>query len=231
MRENLISRFIILLLLSLIFLPGYSVAQRPFKGRITYTISYPGSNIDLAELQELPVRVNVLTKNNQVRTEMSGQNASLFQVKVSNGESRQIATMLEILREKYVLKRNFQEIQNTLKSMPQVELVQTNESKVILNYNCRKVIARITDASGTEYESIIYYAPDIPGQAFNFDSPYFEIPGLMLEYEIRVGPLNIKYEVQSIKKRMFVSNRNFSIPKDFQETNYDELRARLQGNL
>jgi hypothetical protein len=93
------------------------------------------------------------------------------------------------------------------------------------------VIARITDATGMEFESTIYYTPDIPGEAFNFDMPYYNIPGLMLEYDLRVGALNIKYEVQSVKKRIFVGNRHFKIPKEYQETTYDELRARLQGNF
>jgi GLPGLI family protein len=115
--------------------------------------------------------------------------------------------------------------------MPHVELEHTDETKSILGYNSRKVIARITDASGIDYESTIWYTPDIPGHAFNFDLPYFEIPGLMLEYEMRVGALNIKYEAQSVNKRIFVGNRHFKIPGDYLETSTEELRARLQGNF
>ncbi len=206
-------------------------AQRPLRGRIIYNISYPGSNVDLAELQELPDKADILTKNNLVRTELSGEKAGLFQIKVSDGNNRTISTMLEIMREKYVINQTTDDILNGLKSMPQPELEFTDETKEILGYNCQKVIARITDDFGNEYESEIFFTPDIPGEAFNFDTPYHEIPGLMLQYEIRVGQLNIKYEAQSVRKRLFVGGRNFYVTRDYQVTTYPELRARLQGDF
>lgn len=207
------------------------LAQRPLKGRIIYKISYPGSNVDLAELQELPDRAVVYTKKNQVRTELSGQTAGLYQVKIADAETKDISTLMEIQKEKYVIKRSFPEIQNALRNMPQPELEFTNDTKVIMGYTCKKAIARVTDMFGVEHESIIYYTTEIPGTAFNFDNPYTEIPGLMLEYEVRVGQLNIRYEAQSLKKRLFVANRRFDVPRDYQSITYDELRTRLQGNL
>jgi GLPGLI family protein len=217
--------------LFLILSSFYGYAQKPLKGRIIYNISYPGSTVDLAELQELPDKAVVLTKKNLVRTELSGQRAGLFQIKISDGNTREVSSMLEIMREKYVIKKDFQEIQNALRNMPQPELEFTNESKEILGYTCRKVIARVTDLFGVEHESVIYYTPEITGTPFNFDSPYHEIPGLMLEYEIRVGQLNIRYEAESIRKRLFVGGRNFYVTRDYQVTTYDELRQRLQGNF
>lgn len=207
------------------------VAQRPLRGRIIYNISYAGSNVDLAELQQLPEKADILTKNNLVRTELSGERAGLFQVKISDGNNKETSTMLEVIREKYVIKRDAQEIQNALRNMPKPELEFTDETREILGYTCRKVIARVTDDFGNEYESEIFYTPEIPGEAFNFDTPYHEIPGLMLLYEMRVGQLNIRYEAQSVRKRLFVGGRNFYVTRDYQPVTYEELRARLQGNF
>jgi len=222
---------IFFLFLFLLLASAKGFAQKPLKGRIIYNISYPGSTVDLAELQELPDRAVVLTKKNQVRTELSGQRAGLFQIKISDGNTREVSTMLEIMREKYVIKKDYQEIQNALRNMPQPELEFTNESKEILGYSCRKVIARVTDLFGVEHESVIYYTPEISGAPFNFDSPYHEIPGLMLEYELRVGQLNIRYEAESVRSRLFVRGRNFYVTRDYQVTTFDELRQRLQGNF
>jgi GLPGLI family protein len=215
----------------LFFVVSFASAQKPFKGRIVYNITYAGSNIDLAELQELPGLAVILAKNNQVRTEMTGENASLSQVKISDGNTGEVSTMLDILREKYVITRTSQQIQTALRNMPQPELEFTNQTKQILGYTCRRVIARVTDEMGVEHVSDIYYTEEIPGDAFNFDSPYNKIPGLMLEYEMRVGPLNIRYEAQSVRKRLFVGGRNFYITRDYERTTYDELRQKLQGHF
>jgi GLPGLI family protein len=231
MKTHLRFIFVFLALVLSSGIVGQAFAQRPLKGRVVYNISYPGSNVDLAELQQLPVRAVILTKNNLVRTELTGENAGLFQIKISDGNTNEVSTMLEIMREKYVIKKQYQEIQNALRNMAQPELEFTDETKEILGYTCRKVIARTTDMFGIEHESEIFYTNDIPGDAFNFDSPYNEIPGLMLEYEIRVGQLNIRYEAQSVNKRLFVGGRNFYVTRDYQEITYDELTQKLQGNL
>lgn len=223
--------FPLLATLTLMLIAEVLCAQRPFRGRIVYNITYPGSMIDLAELQELPDRAVITTKNNMARTELTGEKAGLSQIKISNGQTRETATMLEILREKYVIERNPPEIQNMLRNMPQPEFEYTNEVVEILGYECRKVIARITDDFGVEHESEIFYTPDIPGNVFNFDTPYHSIPGLMLKYEMRVGPLNIRYEAQSVRRRLFVGSRNFYVTRDYTPITYEELRDRLQGNF
>lgn len=206
-------------------------AQRTLKGRIVYNITYPGSMIDLAELQELPKEAVILTKNGQARTELKGENAGLFQIKISDANTGEVATMLEILREKYVISRTAQEIQTALRNMPQPELEFTNQTKEILGYTCRRVIARVVDDMGNTHESDIWYTDEIDGKVFNFDTPYQEIPGLMLEYDLRVGPLNIRYEAQSVRKRLFVGGRNFFVTRDYERITQEELRQRLQGNF
>jgi GLPGLI family protein len=227
------ARFFISLVLLSGFLISSSplVAQKIFKGRIVYNITYAGSNIDLAELGELPSQSVIVTKKNLVRNEMSGPNASMSQIKISDGNNKKISVMLDILREKYVIHKTAQEIATMLKNMPQPELEFTSETREILGYNCKRVIARITDERGVEHVSDVYYTDQIDGHAFNFDSYFHEIPGLILEYELRVGQLNIKYTAESIKGRLFVGSRNFNIPRDYQSTTYEALRLRLQGNF
>lgn len=204
-------------------------AQKPFKGRIVYEITYPGSTVDLAELQELPGKMDILTKNGMVRAELSGENAGLFQVKIVLPEEQVVKTMLEIMNEKYVITKTFEEIEDGLKNMAQPEFEYTNETKEILGYECKKVIARITDDFGIEHESEIFYTPEISGEPFNFDTPYNEIPGLMLEYTMRVGQLNIYYVATSVNKKLFVRGRNFYVTRDYQPIELDELRKELGG--
>lgn len=228
-NKNILFTFIVTLVMVMIV--EALVAQRPLRGRIVYKITYPGSMIDLAELQELPDRAVITTKNNMARTELTRENAGLSQIKVSNGQTRETATMIEILREKYVIERNATEIQNALRNMPQPEFEYTDEVVEILGFQCRKVIARITDDFGIEHESEIFYTTEIPGTVFNFDTPYHSIPGLMLKYEMRVGPLNIRYEAQSVRRRLFVGSRNFYVTRDYTPITFDELRNLLQGDF
>lgn len=223
--------YAILFLLMIMLVPESLHAQRAFKGRIVYNITYPGSNIDLAELQELPERALITIKNELVRTEYSSESAGLSQVKISDGNTGEVVTLLEIMREKYVITRTAREIRNSLQNMPQPDIELTDKTREILGYECNHAIARVVDENGDIHESDIWYTNEIPGNALNFDSPYNEIPGLMLEYEIRAGALNIRYEAESVKSRLFVGGHNFTVPRDYQTVTYEELREMLQGNF
>lgn len=205
-------------------------AQRPFRGRIVYNITYAGSMIDLAELQELPNQAVISVNENMVRTEMTGTNASLNQVQIANAAIGEISTIVELLRGTYVITRSATQIQTALRNMPQPELEFTSETKEILGFTARRVIARVVDDMGVEHVSNIFYTDQISGAPFNFSGPYNQIPGLMLEYEMRVGPLNIRFEAQSVSRRWFVGRRNFRIPKDYERITFEELRLRLQGS-
>ena len=207
------------------------MAQKPFKGRIVYSISYPGSTVDLAELQELPDKKVILTKKNMIRAELTGENAGLSQVKIVEPERNEVRTMLEIMGDKYVIVKSFEEIDKTISEMPQPEIEYTSETKEILGYNCKKAIARVTNEFGIEYESEIFYTEEIHSDYFHFDTPYREIPGIMLEYSIRIGPLNIYYQAQSVNKKLIVRNRNFHVTRDYQRVTESELREKLEGGF
>jgi len=202
--------------------------QELFTGRITYEMSYPGSRIDLATLEQLPQEVNIVAKNKMVRTEMEA--GELTQIKIADSKNLTVSTILEILREKYVIHKSPEDIKQELREISEPKINFTNETKEILGYNCKKAEAIVYDDFGEEHVIEIYYTEEISGKPFNFNLPYKEIPGLMLVYEIRSGNLNMRYEATSIRSRwgIFISNRNFRIPSDAKEITFKELREKLQ---
>ncbi len=202
--------------------------QNLFTGRITYEMSYPGSRIDLATLEQLPRETHVIAKNKMVRTEMEA--GELTQIKIADSEKHTVSTILEILREKYVIHKSRDNIQQALRELPEPEISFKNETKEILGFECKRAEALIYDEFGEEHVMEIYYTEEISGKPFNFDLPYNEIPGLMLIYEVRSGNLNMRYEATSVRSRwgMFISNRNFRIPDDAKEITFEELREKLQ---
>ncbi len=202
--------------------------QSQFTGRITYEISYPGSRLDLATLEQLPDKAHITAKDNMVRTEMEA--GELTQIKIADSEKHTVSTILEILREKYVIHKSYDNIQKALRELPESEIRFKNQTIEILGYECKKAEAVIYDEFGEEHVMEIYYTDEISGKPFNFDLPYNEIPGLMLVYEIRSGNLNMRYEATSVRSRwgIFISNRNFRIPRDAKQITFEELREKLQ---
>ncbi len=203
-------------------------SQNLFSGRIEYKMTYPGSQIDLATLEQLPERAKIVAKREMVRTEMEA--GELTQIKIADSENKTVTTILEILHEKYVIHKSPEDIKEEIRELPEHEIIFTDETKEILGYKCKKAEAIVYDQFGEKSKIDIYYTEEIPGEPFNFDLPYNEIPGLMLEYEIRTGDLNMRYEAKSINSRwgLFIGNRNFRIPSDAKEITFEELQEKLQ---
>jgi hypothetical protein len=52
---------------------------------------------------------------------------------------------------------------------------------------------------------------------------------LMLQYELRTGDLNMRFEAERIRKRKKgTRKKSFKIPKDYEQITYDELRKKLE---
>ena len=204
-------------------------AQQSFSGRIVYNISYSGSRIDLAEQEQLPQRLEVIARNHRVRSEM--QAGVLKQIKIANAETRSTITLLEIEDGQYAIEKSPSEIDAQIREMPEVRLVYTDEYETILGYSCRKVLATTFDAYGEQYTSEIYFTEELDGYPLQFDTPYREIPGLMLRYEIRAGTLVMQYEAVSIERQRLVGGRHFRVPSGYEVTTFEELREKLSGEL
>jgi hypothetical protein len=205
------------------------MAQQSFSGRITFEISYAGSRIDFAEQEQLPQRVEVVARNNRVRTEMKA--GVLKQVKIANADTRSTITLLEIEDGKYAIEKSPDEIEAQIEEMSDVSLVFTDEFETILGYTCRKVLATTYDAYGEQYTSEIYFTEELDGFPLQFDTPYRDIPGLMLRYEIRAGTLVMQYEAVSIERQRWIGGRHFRVPSGYEVTTFEALREKLSGEF
>ncbi len=219
--------FLVLFLISCLLKPVFS--QEAFTGQLVYSISYEGSAVELTEQQQLPTKAVIMARGHLVRTEMIAP--QLRQVKIADAEEKTTTTLLEIHDDKYAIERSFGEIEKQLAEMPEVEYVFTDEREMIMGYDCRKVLAITYDPQGNKQTSEIYYTDQFEGYPLQFDTPYRDIPGLMLRYEIRAGTLVMHYQATSIEEKWMVGGSHFKIPADYQLVTYQELRRKLSDEL
>jgi len=75
----------------------------------------------------------------------------------------------------------------------------TGEKKTIFGYECRKVIASLSD--GSSYD--VYYTPALVPSAVGYEYEFKDLPGLVLEYEAA-------FEKGNTKVRFTTSNIDFT---------------------
>jgi GLPGLI family protein len=88
-------------------------------------------------------------------------------------------------------------------------IVLTTEAKIILGYDCRKAILRLKD--GTSFN--LYYAIAITPSVKEFEYQFKDIPGFVLEYQIKeLGSEKlVNYQAEKISLNPVMASK-FDIP-------------------
>lgn len=89
-----------------------------------------------------------------------------------------------------------------------MKLVKSDETKVILGYECKKMILQLTDGTALT----VFYATNIAPSVKEFEYQFKDVPGFVLEYEAtEAGERKIKYTAAQINFNPVAVSR-FDIP-------------------
>lgn len=91
-----------------------------------------------------------------------------------------------------------------------IQFNNTNERKTILGYDCKKVVAKLSD--GSSYN--VFYAASITPSNKEYEYQFKDLPGFVLEYESKSvdGKTKIKYTATKITLEP-VPTAMFDLPK------------------
>lgn len=125
-------------------------------------------------------------------------------------KSDTIVVLREIGSTKYITYLNDNKIREQNKKYAGMQFNSTNEKKTILGYDCKKVIAKLTD--GSAYH--VFYAPSITPSNKEYDYRFKDLPGFVLEYESESEGGKIKIKYSAIKISLVpVPAAMFDLPK------------------
>lgn len=109
---------------------------------------------------------------------------------------------MSFLDEKKKLEKN--------KKFEGITFTSTNETKTILGYECKKVVAKLKD--GSTYN--VFFAPSIIPSNREYEYQFRDLPGLALEYETESEDGKIKYKFTAVKIVLTpVLAAKFDLPK------------------
>jgi GLPGLI family protein len=89
-----------------------------------------------------------------------------------------------------------------------VTFTTTNETKIILGYNCKKALGKLSD--GNTFN--VWYTPDLVPENNDYQTANKNLPGLALQYETSMGNINVVYTVSKISFAPVPASK-FDLPK------------------
>ena len=202
-KINTLFRFIAILLLA----GTMSSCENPFtkdikEGVIYYSIHYPSISEDNVMLDLMPKKMETTFKNNCYRSDIIA-GMGLFKTSIIKGESQEELThTVKMLNKKYASVLNNEELISMNPTLANITLEETGKRKKIAGYNCREVLVL---RDGKEI-SKLYYTKDISIDKPNEITPFHEVPGVLMEYEIINYDTHMHFVVEEVIEKEIKSS-------------------------
>lgn len=201
-------------------------AGKPFEGVITYKITYPDSKFSESQLAMFPKVLTVSIKGSKSRTDL--QMTGMTTVEITDFTDKTSVNLLNMMGQKYAIKQSTAEIESKNAAEGTTTVEQSDETKVIAGYTCKKIVVTVNDdGAKSTYEG--YFTSELGSKLANFNNPlYKDIDGALLEFLMKNQEVIMKFTATSIEKKVLPA-KDFDIPSDYTVITQDELRSKFGG--
>ncbi|TRX71307.1 hypothetical protein [Carboxylicivirga sp. M1479] len=191
------------------------------EGVITYKIIYPNELEDKSYSSLLPSKMVSTFKGKNYKLSIKGE-LSLYNLEyISKADGDSSATLFRIFDQRLFHKHEqdehlflFERLEKT-----NVDFI-SNETKEIAGILCNKAIVHFTNS---ELKNItVYYTEEIKINRPKENSPFDDIPGALMEFQVSFQDLELQFSAQDVDIKK-VKNSSFDIPKNYKHSERGEI--------
>ena len=187
------------------------------EGLIHYELVYLDGENSSPIITFLPNDMTYAFKAGKTIQKVEGWGGVFKMTGISDCKSDSVTALMKILGEKKKYKCRIGEDNFGYAPLKDLEYEYLDDEKEIAGYNCKKVIAHNKNAS---YE--LYYTNDIDIKNPNWNTPFKEVDGILMEYQISMFGIKTKITAQEVEFKK-IKNSEFSIPDDYKSVNKNDI--------
>lgn len=217
---NLFSKFLALIIFGVTF-NASAQKDESFQGSITYSISVEGE-IDAMAKAQMPTEMVQTYKGSKIRTEQKSAMGNT--IIITDNDSKTSTILLDMMGNKMAISQSKEETEKAIQEIPEVKITNSDETKTIAGYTCKKSTIELTGENAATME--VYYTNDIVVSNPNSMSYFKDIKGVMMEYSQSMGDFKMKFIAKEVKKGKIKDNM-FTVPADYQQMTQEQFRSLL----
>ena len=190
-----------------------------FSGRIDYKITYLNTDLDKKTMNILPTRMKLLFNEKQAANNIEGFMGVYKLNAITNFHTRKCSTVLKVFDKHYLFNGSRDEQMCCFDTMEGMEIQETNETKIIAGFNCKKSIVRLP---ATKETFDIYYTDEIALKHPNSTNPYKDVKGVLMEFELNLLYLKMRFVAEKYQE---LSDNDFknNLPENSKEVSRDQM--------
>jgi GLPGLI family protein len=192
-------------------------------GRIDYNITYLNNNLDDKTMELLPKHMKLFFDENQALNNIEGFLGFYKLDAITDFHTRKCSTILKVFDKNYLFKGRRDEMMCCFDSMEDMKITETNETKIIAGFECRKAIVFLP-STGKQFD--IYYTDKIELRRPNSTNPYKKINGVLMEFELNLLYVKMRFTADKFQAQS-VNPSKSALPKNIRDINRDQMTQLL----
>ncbi len=197
------------------------------QGIISYRITYTPQIMERSFSFLLPDEMTYYFSPGHERISFKG-NMGLYKLEfISNQISDSSTTLLKILNNKMYVPPSESEKLFIFNNLNKGEVVfHKDTTQEILGYEALNATIRIDSPNKSDIN--VWYTPRISSGTTNKNTPFSDVPGVMLRFAILYNDILFTLEAKSIEKKEH-SESVFEVPNDYKTTSLHEIEKMILG--
>lgn len=200
------------------FFKGNEISE----GEIIYDIEYLESEADNPLMSILPTEMTLRFKDNSSVGMIEGWLGVFRASYISDYEKKMNSSLLKIMGKKYNNQSKFGDISYGFDKMPGIKIVKTQETKEIAGFKCKKAKVEFPNKEMNPFD--IYYTEQIKINNPNWNNPFSEINGVLLEFQVEMRGIRMILKAKSVEQKD-IPDEEFLVPEDYALVSKDSLEA------
>ncbi len=198
--------------------------SRISEGTIEYKVVVLDSANPMAKMA--PDKMTVKFKNNQEYAELIA-GMGLFETSFINDEpSKKVTQMVRMLNKKWAYIADTTAITKELDHDAHFDITETDETKVIAGYKCKKAIAKSKDGKTPDVE--LYYTTDIKMEQPNWATPFKDIEGVLMQYRIAKYGFYMEFTADKVEPEK-IDDNTFKLPVEYKMISKQQIDDLYRG--
>lgn len=189
------------------------------EGTMKYSITYLEDESKNPIISLMPSHLKMSFKNGSVVMEVEGWMGVFKTSFIKNGNSNEAITLLKMLNKKYCYRSFGSKGYLGFDANGKMNIEFDEEIKTILNYTCKHAKVTLPEKNIT-YD--VYYTEEIGIDKPNEFTPYENIPGVLMEFQIEINGIPM-YLIASEVNEIEIPDEVFDVPDDFEDVPREEL--------
>jgi len=189
------------------------------EGVIQYKLEYLDDANEKPIISLLPTEMSIKFKKHNFLQVVEGWMGIFRMAGVNNSDTKTKSALLKIMNKKYLYQVEGTTDGFGFDPMKDKKIELTDETKEIAGYNCKK--ANIT-WKGNKFE--IFYTDEISIEDPNWNNPFPEIEGILLEYQYEMFEIKTRVTATKVSKEE-VPDSEFEIPEGYEKVSKKDMEV------